>query len=247
MGLMRKCLSAFGARTRTFESHDATGFDDDAFFPEPKLSAASGGADGYRVAGMETSNGCAIFDDTEGGLDSVDAAPAPQSKRELMEELQKNYREVVTLVRKVNTHLDRVETRSSHLMEVVDGLEPALDRISDEVRARGRDALAAQRDMTGEVIGAIRVVSEQVTTSADAQSQLVTTMAQFRETMSGIAHSSEQATQALQSMRDASEERDLALAGAIRASFRWNLLVFASSSILGFSALGVALYLLLTR
>lgn len=247
MGLMRKCLSAFGARTRTpFDSHeDSAPYRRSAIFTEPKFTGAADDDD-YRVAALETANGCAVFEDAEEGSGDLPASP-PQSKRELMDELQRNYREVVTLVRKVNTHLDRVETRSTHLMEVADRVEPALERVADEVRARGREALAAQRGVADEVMGAIRVVGEQVATTATAQAQLVTTMAQFRETMTGIARSNELATQTLQSMRDASEERDHALASAIRTSFRWNLLVFVSSSTLGFSALGVALYLLLTR
>ncbi|MCA9312307.1 MAG: hypothetical protein KDA21_13920 [Phycisphaerales bacterium] len=265
MGLMRKCLSAFGARSRTGDSTrtDEGGFTT-ATLTEPKFASVATLSRG--VDGLETANGQGgSGDDHEDFLIADSPVSTPQNKRELMEELQKNYREVVSLVRKVNTHLDRVETRSTHLMDVADRLEPALDRLAEDLRSHGEDALAAHRDMTAEVISAIRnhlraglegqqqlvravqAVGEQISTTATAQSQLVTTMAHFRETMNGIARSNEHAGHVLESLRDASQERDQALTSAIRASFRWNLLIFITSTTLGLGALGVALYLLLNQ
>ncbi len=266
MGLMRKWLSAFGARQES-TSHDT---------PSPNGAAVAVlDAAALRESKPFTHHkaGESSFDPpkTSGGIrngeedDDDPLPPAPQNRRELMEELQKNYREVVSLVRKVNTHLDRVETRSTRLMDIADRLEPALDRIADEFRTHGEDALAAHREMSAEIvqtiqrhldagrqghhqlIQAVENIGEQMSVTANAQGQLVTTMAHFRQSMNEIAASNQHAGHVLESLRDASRDRDEALASVIRSSFRWNLLIFITSTTLGLGALGTALYLLLSQ
>lgn len=66
----------------------------------------------------------------------------PKNRQELLTELQKNYTEVVGLVRKVDQHLDEQQRRSERLMEIAERMPPALEQLP-EIRAQNERLTAA--------------------------------------------------------------------------------------------------------
>ena len=282
MGLMQKCLGVFGRRSeetrRSNESVAPSIEFEPVGFAEPKPAATTGTALAEPPLSTDVSNGMAedpslcepaserTFMVEETPLPVPPPAPMqPLSRRELMDELQKNYREVVSLVRKVNTHLDRSETRSTTYVDVATRIESSIDGLAETLRAQTDQTLAIQRETSAEVLtrmqdlvregheGRLKIVEVledinlQIRERGDQQDQLVTTMAQFRETMNGIAITNQQTCRAIETIRDSSERREEQLLRLVQINSRMNLLVFAVSALLGMGAMGIALFVLITN
>ena len=77
------------------------------------------------------------------------------SRQELIAELQKSYSEVISMVRKLDDHLDRHESRSTKMMEVADRLTDAMDGIE------------RTEDRHVEIVGAIGALAKAVREGQD--------------------------------------------------------------------------------
>lgn len=87
--------------------------------------------------------------------DEIQERQRAPSKQELIAELQKSYSEVISMVRKLDDHLDRHESRSTKMMEVADRLTTAMDGIE---RAEDRHV---------EIVGAIGALAKAVREGQD--------------------------------------------------------------------------------
>lgn len=150
---------------------------------------------------------------------------AKRTKQEWFDELQRNHQELVDLVRKFDSHLDREAERADRLAGVSEALGralPAVERLSSELGERldkGADRIAdaieggaARAERHAErVEGALGGIGEQLQTSTAGQVELVTRLAEFRQTMSEMAHASAESTRILGEMseRDARRQVDL--------------------------------------
>ncbi len=153
-----------------------------------------------------------------------------KAKQELITELQKNYKEVLELVRRVQTHLDEQESRSARLMEIVERVPEALDRIPEQREQTERligaietlgETAGASRDISQQSLRELVKANEQLAQTARAENQLVGTMSEFKEAAQGIADQNDRTATAVKTMAESSSERDKRLEEAIADGRKW--------------------------
>lgn len=180
--------------------------------------------------------------------------PSPRNKQELLEELQRSYREAVDLMRKVDDHLDRSEERQETLLGVARRVDEALPSLAADA-GRTADAIVAMR---GEITGAIAdlagasgehakeahrrlgVIADQIDRTVQSNAQLTGTMAAFRETMGDLAGHSVRASEALESIERRHAEEHLVMVSAMASARRWSIAGFAVAGALGLVAIATA-------
>lgn len=155
------------------------------------------------------------------------AAPAPKSKNEIIADLQKNYAEVMELIRKVSNHLDRESERSERLMEIAERIPAALDTLP-ELRAQNEEMLLALRDAASDAARRDEAASqtlerlgERMNEARESDQQLVGTMAEFRGTLREMADSSEKTGQTLSVMNERNAAREQELHNILQLTRRW--------------------------
>jgi len=153
--------------------------------------------------------------------------PAPKSKAELLSELQKNYAEVMELIRKVSTHLDEQSERSERLLAIAERIPEAIDALP-ELRTQNAEILVALRDAAE----AARARDERAATTLDrlgdrleeareSDRVLVGTMAEFRGTLREMADSSERTGATLSEMNQRNAAREQELTNILQLTRRW--------------------------
>ena len=151
-----------------------------------------------------------------------------RNKQELFDELQRNYRDLVALVRKVDSHLDTQTERSKSLAEIAERFDrtlPAIERLGetpdklDELRAEINTIVKQTRADADQRAARIeKVVSgvvERLEAQARDQHQLVSTMAEFRETIGELSSSTRESGVAVRELARSVRERDQALVSQI--------------------------------
>jgi DNA repair exonuclease SbcCD ATPase subunit len=167
-----------------------------------------------------------------------------RNKQELFEELQKNYREVVQLVRKVDTHLDEDADRSRKLADIADRVDrtlPSIEKLGetpariDALRTELTTILKQTRDnadqRAAKIEKAVGGVVQRLEAQQHEQQRLVSTMAEFRETMGELASSTRESGSAVRELARSVRERDQTLSKQI-GSVRTRLTI-------GLSAIGL--------
>jgi len=170
-----------------------------------------------------------------------------KNRQEMLDELSRNYQEVLQLVRKVSDHLDKEEEREQRVSELatkVDGITAALDAMPERINANASElnhklvsAIDRQSQSQNEALG--RVV-EQTKKSGEAQGKLVSTMAEFRETMHDVSKSGERSNEILAEMgRNANETRE-EIAQLVITSKRWTTVAMVASLSIAVVAIVIA-------
>ena len=153
-----------------------------------------------------------------------------KAKQELVAELQKNYKEVLELVRRVQTHLDTQEERSARLMEIVERIPEALDEIPQRreqterlIEAVGHVAEIGKssQDISQQSLRELSKANEQLARSAQADADLVGAMGEFRSAAETMASDNQRAAASVKELARRSTERDEQLAEAIADGRRW--------------------------
>lgn len=173
-------------------------------------------------------------------------APVRRNKQDLLDDLEKSYREVVELVRKVDSHLDKADRRADRVVEVADQLLQAVQRLPDGEHGERRHqqqlellqkVVEEQRTGVDRLDTALARIGVQAEVAGQSHEQLVMTMAEFRETMCDVARSSTRSAQAVESGNDQRRESDERLARIIAGNQRWMLGVLGASMVLAAAAL----------
>jgi hypothetical protein len=186
----------------------------------------------------------------------VDLAPPPRTKQELFEDLQRNYREAVELIRKVDGHLDRDESRGEQLMTIarrIDDTLPSVERTPEHLAKLGEQiveairtsAVSDEKRIARVEEGLGRIVST-LERSSTAQVELTATMAAFRETLADIDRSNRRSAQALESMDHRRAEREDEIARMLATSKVWMLVALILSVAMGTVAMAIAIVSLVT-
>ncbi len=183
-----------------------------------------------------------------------DQIHVPRNRQELFEELQRNYREVVDLVRRVNTHLDREQQRSERLMviaERVEQLVPRLHELPNDINTHAthlnrelvqviRDTNVADERRTQRLENALTGISKHLSTGSSAQAELVHTMAAFRETMSDLAQENARTGEVLRDTSERAAERERDMVKLLAGSRMWSRVGLGLSVVVGLAAVGAA-------
>lgn len=200
-----------------------------------KAGAVNGGVP-YRQVRMDAASG----EDGDGVALQRPDEPSPRSRQELLQELQKNYNEVIELVRKVDGHLDRESERSVRMLELAERIPEAIDLLA-ETRGQNeriieavREATEAAKSSDSKMESALDLVHDRLDESRESDAQLVGTMAEFRGSLREMADASAQSGRAIASMNERNAQRDADLAEIMTVTRRW----IVAALLLG--ALGVA-------
>jgi len=172
----------------------------------------------------------------------------PRNRQELVEELQKSYSEVVTLIRKVDGHLDSQDKRSERLLEIAESIPTALqdlseirkqhsqlaeaiDRLSETTResaARGDTARSQQLEALGEVRSILQSAGEHERRVADS-------LDEFKSSIGDVAVSTGKLGGVLEGMEARQQRREDDLRQAIESGQKW----MATAVVLGLVCLGI--------
>ena len=178
-------------------------------------------------------------------------AKPPRNKQELIEELHRNYREVLGLVRKLDNHLDDARARSETIAEVskrYEELAPAIEHLPREIRDAAETINAdlrravgdegnATRELLDRIESAIVHVGTDIERSTNQQGQLVQTMAEFRESLLDLSRSSTAACEAVRDFEQRAVERDNAMLGQIRQTRFWLIGLTVGVGVIGVAGL----------
>lgn len=186
--------------------------------------AAAGGAVPYTKVRMEVGD-----EGVEGGNGSVvrPDEPTPRSRQEALAELQRNYNEVIELVRKMGAHLDRESTRSARMLELAERIPEAIELLSE---SRGqnermidalRSASESARKADAQIEQALVAVRERLDEASESDAQLVGTLAEFRGSLREMADASSASGRAIQSMNERNAQRDAELSEILTVTRRW--------------------------
>ena len=235
--------------------------------PAPHAAGSPEPADAEAIAESKAA-GVATLDEpldtadaSEGALRAVSrrvevAPPAPRTRQELFEDLQKNYREAVELIRKVDGHLDRDESRAEHFMAIarrIDDAVPTVERVPDHVSKIGeqiveaiRGAAAGEDKRAARIEQALSRAVSNLDRSSGAQVELAATMSAFRETLAEIDRSNRRSAQALESMDERRAEREDEVKRMLASGRTWMLLALFLSVAMGTVAMAIAVVAVVT-
>jgi len=172
---------------------------------------------------------------------------SPRNKQELIEELSRNYKEVVQLVRKVSDHLDREDEREQRVAELslkVDSIGNVLAAMPEQINSHAghlNEQIVRAIDRSAEAEReALSQVIEQAHRSGETQAKLVTTMAEFRETMSDVSRSGTRSNEILAEMNVNTTATREEITQLIILSKRWTTIAMVASLGVAIVALVVA-------
>ncbi len=197
------------------------------------------------------------------------AAQSPKNRQELLTELQKNYAEVLNLVRKVDAHLDRQDQRSERLLELAQEATGRLERLDhlakldrlekldqlDEIRSESSAAAEAIRELgalardgqtrtEGRLEEQNAVLSSMRDLMHNAErhdEEIATSLDAFRNSMGGMADATGRLGEALAQMRQTDLQREEQIARMITRSQRGMMVAMAMVVLIAVVALAVVL------
>ena len=153
-------------------------------------------------------------DELEGfdpGREPLPEIKPPRSRQGLIAELQRNYQEVLGIVRKVDSHLDEQGQRSgrmaeiaerfpqaaddlSHLREGQDSVQQALEAVSLALRDRDEALTEGQRG----TLDRLEEIRGLLAESSESERQLVGSLVEFRDMMGGMSAATERLSEAVE-------------------------------------------------
>ena len=160
----------------------------------------------------------------------------PKSKQELLAEIQRNYQEVLELVRKVDTHLDESSGRSQQLIELADRVPEgmaslvelkkqnevvthAIERVTEVVTSTDGHASAAVEELRG-----IAIRFDEASRRGET---LAGAVGEFREILTEVATSGVRLNTVMETIQREASSREERLVSLIEREQRW--MIFAMS------------------
>jgi ABC-type transporter Mla subunit MlaD len=182
-------------------------------------------------------------EDSDSELEAFDPSGSgvsrpPRSRQELIAELQRNYQEVLGIVRRVGQHLDDQGDRSRRLAEIAERLPRAADDLAavrerQDQAVQAMDALAtaltrrddrlnegqlAQLERLDEIRG---LMAE----SSQAERELIGSLLEFRGVMSGMSNATERLSEAVGRIEQREAERSGQFLKALEATRAWMITI----------------------
>lgn len=179
------------------------------------------------------------------------AAPPKRNRQDMLDELEQSYREVVDLVGKLKSHMEREEQRSARLMEITEGIGGVLPRIEDSGRSAAERMIEAieRTDSTRQEIGyriesVLSAMADQTKRSSETQEQLSSTVGELNATMLDVSRSTGRSADVLHVMREQSQAREeqfTKLVGEARRSMTLAMYVALSMGAIAVAVAAIAL------
>lgn len=173
---------------------------------------------------------------------------SPRNRQELIKELQKNYTEVLGLVRKVDDHLDTQSHRSERLLELAERSARNMDALPDLVEQNRRvaDALGDLIELTRDArtrndaavdrlnktaieqleagqrqTAALQSMQSAIHRSGEAEAEMARSIGGFNETLSDMSSSARDLGDTISQMRETDAEREAELAKLVSSGQKW--------------------------
>lgn len=214
---------------------------------------------GRLIGGKKKTNG---GEDGEGGVATASApamgmkrvevpATPKMTKQEMYEELEKSYREVVDLVRRMKDHLDREEERSGQLMEIarrVDTALPGLESVGERVEHsadRSADVIVSaieqgeerRNELAERMASTIESLSEHLQSTRTANERIASEMSGLGERVMELTQTSAASSASLKAIREGASDRDSRFVTSIESARK----SIVHAIWIGASVVGVAL------
>lgn len=186
------------------------------------------------------------------GPGTIGAHPR-RSRQELITELQRNYQEVLGIVRKVDNHLDQQSERAERVAVIAERFPRAADdlaqmRVRQEQAGEIMDALAHalnardERIISGQSTQLERLdeVRDLLAESGQAQRQLVGALIEFRDIIGGLAGATDKLTDAVTHIEQRDAERAADFLDALTATRKWAIALSIIVGACGLIAIAVA-------
>lgn len=169
---------------------------------------------------------------------ALDAVRRPRNKRELIDELRRNYDEVLGLVRKVDGHLDAERARGDRLLEIAEAVRPAIEMLpelrrqneriaeaiealADASRRSGEQDAEERRALAERQEAAIDRVRAAVAETESAHARVADAIGGFGGVVESIAQSNERLGSIVIDTQQSSDRRERELADAVISAQKW--------------------------
>lgn len=180
-------------------------------------------------------------------VESKPAGRASVKRAQLVAELQRNYSEVLGIVRKVDGHLDEQQHRADRMLAIAEQTARKLDHLPELAAQTGRvaDAISKLVELTrdGQSQGrqvterlahtaiqqleaaqqqtaALQHVRSEIQMAGEAERELAQSVGAFRESLTGVSRATSDLGSAITSMRQADADRERELADLVRTGQR---------------------------
>lgn len=192
--------------------------------------------------------------DTQIEVKRVDVGTSKRSRQEMIEELEKNYKEVLDLVRRVKDHLERQDERTERFLRVADQVEaamPAVQRLPEDVAAQTKqvgesvvnaiEKSEARRAEFGDRLEeSLRGIGSHVARAEEIQQSLVSSVDGLSGSVTGVARSSAKASEALTAMNERAQQRDEQITDVIERTRKSMMIAVYIAISMGAIAVAVA-------
>ncbi|HZW08892.1 MAG TPA: hypothetical protein VFF69_03235 [Phycisphaerales bacterium] len=162
----------------------------------------------------------------------------PRSRQELIAELQRNYQEVLGIVRKVGQHLDDQGDRSRRIAEIAERLPGAADDLA-AVRERQGQAAQAMEALAGALsrrddrlaegqlaqLGRLDEIRGLMAESSQAERELIGSLVEFRAVMTDMSSATDRLTQAVGRIEQREAERSGQFLKALETTRGWMITI----------------------
>lgn len=194
----------------------------------------------------------------------IDLGPAPRNKQELLNELRRNYAEVVSLVRKVDNHLDHQDRRSERMLEIAEKLPKAIEQI-ERLEDRHAELLSAVTRLTETLKEGQENNQTGVNKQIHALEQLHTTIDQsneqsrelsarvagelndFRSAVGQMVGSTQQLSTAIDTINTREDTREQQLRKTLEQTRKWTIGLVVFLAIAGLCAIAAVVIALLQK
>ena len=241
--------SATASNGTTGQAMDRTPVNIDVYLEDDDERAL---ADGMLVEPAPTDPGLASDEATPHVADDTQPsrAPiiAPRNRQELVKELQKNYTEVLGLVRKVDDHLDTQSHRSERLRELAERSARNMDAIPELVEQNRRvaDALGDLIELTRDArtrndaavdrlnktaieqleagqrqTAALQSMQSAIHRSGEAEAEMARSIGGFNETLTDMSAATRDLGDTISQLRETDAEREAELAKLVSSGQKW--------------------------
>lgn len=178
----------------------------------------------------------------------------PRSRQELIAELQRNYQEVLGIVRRVGQHLDEQGERSRRLADIAERFPAAADDLT-EVR-RGQAGAAAAMEALAEALAArderlarghgaqlerLEEIHGLLAESSQAERELIGSLIEFRSVMGGMTAATDKLTEAVGRIERREEERAGEFLKALEVTRSWLITIAVVGGLCAVVALGLGI------
>jgi len=167
---------------------------------------------------------------------AIEYRTPPKSKQELLAEIQRNYQEVLELVRKVDNHLDESSERSQRLFDLADGVPEGMatlvelknqNEVVTHAIERVTEIAASTEGHASATVEELRNIAVRFDEASQRGEALAGAVGEFREILTEVAGSGSRLNNVMESIQREASSREERLVSLIEREQRW--MIFALS------------------